>query len=528
MGHHTRSTEGVRCLGDPPFTRSGLQARRGQAFPNPTPSCLHRSRDSRHTLTHCLTLAGLLCLASVLSAGPPSPAEDVTSLCEQGLALKRAGDPERATAAFEQALALDPDSVKAHWGLAWVLAARGRREEAIREFRLVVHLSPDDDLVAEAAAALRRLSAPLPTPSVGSPSVGVPLPSPAPPSLAAATELLAAGQRFAAVSMVRALLAEEPEDDAAQALLTRAKSGRRRVLIRAAAGPVFRSADDWEERLRSRFDAAAKHLARQVEIDLVLLAIDRWDPDHTTADGLDLVTELQDEVPPNDAHAVIGFVADGRPPDTIGDRVEVHGYTLGMAPCFTGYGVVSEVFASDGERQWRVPEAKLRENLLHEVGHLFGAVHVSGDSVMRPDPAGEAVYRFDPLNVEIMRTCRWVDFEGNLASLSAGELTRMADLYAKIAEGPGADDGVHFYRATVLSTPPLERYEEAIDEYKQVLAVSSEDPFAHFNIAELYNQVGRLEQARAHWKIAAFIGKPPAVAAQAQAALDRTSTPQDN
>ncbi len=512
MDHRMSSTEVGRCLQDP----------RGAGFqPAAVPGC-------RRTLGRYLVLAASVCLAAALSTAPPSPADDVTTLCEQGLALKRAGDLERAVAAFEQALALDPNSVQAHWGLAWVLAARGRREEAVREFRLVVDLSPDDDLVAEATAALRRLGAPLPTPAVGPPPVPMPRPLPAPPSLAAARELLAAGQRFASVSMVRALLAEEPEDDEAQALLARAKSGRRRVLVRAAAGPVFRSVNDWEARLRSRFDAAAKHLGRQVEIDLVLLAVDRWDRDHTTADGLDLVTELQDEVPPNGAHAVIGFVADNRPPDTSGDRVEVHGYTLGMAPCFTGYGVVSEVFASDGDQEWRVPEAKLRENLLHEVGHLFGAVHVSGNSVMRPDPGGEAVYRFDPLNVEVMRTCRWVDFEENLASLSPDELARMADLYAKIAEGPGADDGVHFYRAAVLSTPPLERYEEAIDEYRQVLAASSEDPFAHFNIAELYNHVGHLEQARAHWKIAAFIGKPATVAVQAQAALDRTEIPQHN
>jgi tetratricopeptide (TPR) repeat protein len=153
---------------------------------------------------------------------------------------------------------------------------------------------------------------------------------------------------------------------------------------------------------------------------------------------------------------------------------------------------------------------------------------VTGNSVMRPSPGGPAVYEFDALNLEVMRTCRWVEFEENLASLSADELERMADIYARIVAGPGADDGVHFYRAAVLSTPPLERYEEAIEEYKQVLAASSQDPFAHFNIAELYSQTGHLEQARAHWKIAAFIGKPATVAAQAQAALDRTNTPQQD
>jgi tetratricopeptide (TPR) repeat protein len=477
----------------------------------------------------CFTILTLLaCVGSAALAITPARGDGVAALCDRALALKRARDLVGAAGAYQEAIALDPRSIQAHWGLAWVLASGGRRDEAIREFQQVLRLAEDDDIASEARAALKRLGA-----SPAEPQHDLTPPAPTPPpavpaTVAGARELLAAGQALGAVRVLRAVLADEPENQEALALLSQAKTGRRTVLVRAAAGPVFRSQPKWEDRLRSRLAAAAKHISRQVEIDLALLAVEPWDRQGTTADGLDLVAELQNEVPPVGADVVIGFVAQEREAQSVGDRVEVRGYTLGIAPCLTGYGIVSDVIASRDGKQYRVPEAKLLENLIHEVGHLFGAVHVTGNSVMRPSPGGPAVYEFDALNLEVMRTCRWVEFEENLASLSADELERMADIYARIVAGPGADDGVHFYRAAVLSTPPLERYEEAIEEYKQVLAASSQDPFAHFNIAELYSQTGHLEQARAHWKIAAFIGKPATVAAQAQAALDRTNNPQQD
>lgn len=481
------------------------------------PTSLVRARGST-------VLALLACVGSAAVVAAPARTDDVTALCERALVLKRAGNLAGAAALYQEAIGLDPRSVQGHWGLAWVLATQDRREEAIGEFGQVLQWSQDDVLTAEAEAALKRLGA-VPAMPQHRPAPPRSKPPPVPFAVSGAKKLLTGGHTFAAIRLLRAVLADEPNNAEALALLSQAKAGRRTILVRAAAGPVFRSQPNWENRLRSRLAAAAEHISRQVEIDLALLAVDPWDRSGTTADGLDLVAELQDEVPAEGADVVIGFVAEKREAETLGDRVEVRGYTLGMAPCFAGYGVVSEVIAAQGGTQYRVPEAKLLENLIHEVGHLFGAVHVNGDSVMRATPEGPPVYGFDPPNIELMRTCRWVDFEQNLTSLSAEELERMADLYARIAAGSGADDGVHFYRAAVLSTAPLERYEEAIEDYKQVLARSPEDPFAHFNIAELYNQTGDVEQARAHWKLAAFIGKPAAVAAQARAALDRTRAP---
>jgi len=233
-----------------------------------------------------------------------------------------------------------------------------------------------------------------------------------------------------------------------------------------------------------------------------------------------IVEELQAVIPDDGVDIVVGFIAERRDAPPTGERLEVKGYTLGLAPCFTGTVVVSEVVASRDGQEWRVPEANLRENLTHELGHLFGAVHVRGVSVMSGKPGGAPTFDFAPLNLEVVKACRWVDFREHFASLSPDELTRLADLYAALADGPAEDDGVHFYRAIVLTF--LDRYEEAIAEYERVLQTSWGDAYTHVNVGELYEKTGDRAKARSHWSVAVALGKPAEVVRQAQMALERT------
>ncbi|MGQ9732978.1 MAG: hypothetical protein ACUVX8_17105, partial [Candidatus Zipacnadales bacterium] len=340
-------------------------------------------------------------------------------------------------------------------------------------------------------------------------------------SLTLAQELLARGERFAALQVLQELVAEDVERTEAERLLAEIKRGRRDIRVRAVADAVFRSQPEWERRLRDRFEAAAGHLARQVPIDLTLVAVEPWEPQETMGKGLEIIEKLRASVPLEGADVVLAFMAQRREAPSGEARVEIRNYTLGLAPCFTGYALVTEVIASQGEREWRVPEEQLRENLLHELGHLLGAVHVSGHSVMRATPEGPVCYDFDPLNAEVIQACRWVDFKRHFASLSVEELERLVELYDKLAAGPATDDGVHFYRAVALTF--LDRYEEALREYERVLSTSWEDAYTHFNKAELHERVGDIVRARAHWKVAASLGGPEEIAQRARAALARTA-----
>lgn len=435
-------------------------------------------------------------------------------LCRRALALKRAGQLQAAAVAFREAISADPGRAEAHRGLAWVLVAQGRRADAILEFRRVLDLVTTDPVAAEAAAALQRLGVPPPLEPPESPGeepiTGAPI--------EAAQRLRRRGEVSAALRVLRGI----PEDDAAyeqaQALMAEAKQGRRRLLVRAAVDQVLRAQKGWEQRIRERFSFAAEQIGQQVEIDLALLDVQPWERVRGTADGLDLIEELRGDISSGEADLVLGFVGERREVEIVGGQPTIRGHTLGLSPCFAGCGVVVEVIASRDGEQFRVPEETLRETLVHELGHLFGAVHVSDESVMRATPSGTRVYTFDRRNLEVIRVSRWMDFSIHLGSLSEGELERLADLYAELAAGPASDDGVHFYRALVCTQ--LGRNDEAIAEYLQVLSVSPRDAYTHYNLAELlYYRKGNSEAARLHWRQAAGIGRPACVAELARQAL---------
>jgi tetratricopeptide (TPR) repeat protein len=461
----------------------------------------------------------LLCTGAVVLCGTPARAADAEGLCREGKALKDAGRLEAAAAAYREAIRLDAECEEAYWGLGWVYRKQGLTTPAAAAFRAVVEMAKDPVRRREAQEALERMGA---AASAGRPggTATAPPPPPQEPSLTAARELVGQRRQSEALRMLRALIAADEDRAEAERLMREVKRERRLVRVRAAADPVFRALPDWETRLRARFDAAAGELSRQLQVDFDLVDVKPWDPTGAGEGVMGTIEDLQRSVSDEGVDIVVGFVAERREAPPQGSRLEVRGYTLGLAPCFTGTVIVAEVVASRDGVEWRMPEASLRENLTHELGHLFGAVHVTGDSVMRAEPGGVPTFEFDALNLEVMRACRWVDFRAHFASLDRDELTRLAEAYQRLADGPAADDGVHFYRAVALTF--LDRYDEAIQEYLIVLKTSWQDAYTHLNLAELYERVGDLPQARTHWTIAATLGKPAEVADLARKALERT------
>lgn len=86
------------------------------------------------------------------AAGPGA-----TTLVEEGMEAKKAGDSRQAENRFRDALAADLTSEDAHWGLAWVLAGTGQKDEAIEEFGEVISLTIDSERRSESEQAIKRL-----------------------------------------------------------------------------------------------------------------------------------------------------------------------------------------------------------------------------------------------------------------------------------------------------------------------------------------------------------------------------------
>lgn len=98
-------------------------------------------------------------LLAVLLTWPGVAQDAVQPLLAAARAAKQAGDGERAADALARVLELDRDCVEAHWILGWVLAQRGERQGAGREFREVVRLAPRTPWGKQAADAISRLDA---------------------------------------------------------------------------------------------------------------------------------------------------------------------------------------------------------------------------------------------------------------------------------------------------------------------------------------------------------------------------------
>jgi Flp pilus assembly protein TadD len=71
-----------------------------------------------------------------------------------GRAYYNSRQHERAVAAFEELLEIDPSAAYGHYGLGQALKQVGRRDEARTHLRLAVALAPDSALYRAALARL--------------------------------------------------------------------------------------------------------------------------------------------------------------------------------------------------------------------------------------------------------------------------------------------------------------------------------------------------------------------------------------
>jgi hypothetical protein len=91
------------------------------------------------------------------AGGGAAPGGGAADLVKAGMADKTAGRLDAAAAKFQQALQMDANNSDAHWGMAWVLAAQGKKPEARADFEKVSKLSTDPKRADEGRQALARL-----------------------------------------------------------------------------------------------------------------------------------------------------------------------------------------------------------------------------------------------------------------------------------------------------------------------------------------------------------------------------------
>ena len=83
-------------------------------------------------------------VASLATTRPEPGRVDVGELIDRAEAMRRRGDDASAEREFAKALRADPNSAKAHLGLARIHHAKGRLPEALREYSEAIQADPND------------------------------------------------------------------------------------------------------------------------------------------------------------------------------------------------------------------------------------------------------------------------------------------------------------------------------------------------------------------------------------------------
>ncbi len=214
--------------------------------------------------------------------------------------------------------------------------------------------------------------------------------------------------------------------------------------------PAVRSI--WEPRLRNRLAEASKILERHCGARLKVVSLGAWKSDNDVNDFGQSLAEFERKVRPSPGSLAIGFTSQYHIPP----RHVPLGGTRG--PLYPWILI----------REWsqHVTASERLEVLVHELGHVFGAVHsAESDSVMRPELGDRQSHArafrigFDPLNTLAMHLLadelRQGPFRG-FARIRPQTRVSLQQVYSTLAQSLPDDPAAPKYMELFDSKQPVE------------------------------------------------------------------------
>lgn len=262
-----------------------------------------------------------------------------------------------------------------------------------------------------------------------------------------------------------------------------AETPLREIRIIAAASSNFKKDPDWQKDIVQRVAYANKILERTFGLHFTVEKYAAWEPADETRGMPILVEELKKFPLPTGSHAVIGF---HKMSQTMNSEKMEDLETVGTAQFFNGYIAIRDPQADLSQEQKQVI-------LVHELSHLFGAVHISGESaIMHPSLPAAPEDHLDPENRQIILETRSVDFKKGIDSLSPEVLDHLISIYEKLIRlNPNSDFYYQlgdFYLKQGLEARAIATWEEALHYH-------FDDARIHYELGIFYYKSGRYDQA---------------------------------
>jgi tetratricopeptide (TPR) repeat protein len=262
-----------------------------------------------------------------------------------------------------------------------------------------------------------------------------------------------------------------------------AEGTSREIKIIAAVSSSFQKNPEWQKEIRDRVLYVNQTFEKQFGIHFSVYRFINWEPQDEKRETNLLIEELHSAYTIGLDEVVMGFHKMSQPFEK--DAVEDLD-TVGTAQFFRGYLIIRDPFNELASLQRQVV-------LLHEVAHLFGAIHISGkNDIMNASLPSEPAQKFDEENKEIIDIARRVDFQTGISSIAPQEIDQLIQIYEQlIRKNPKSDFYYQlgkFYEVRKLPARAIATWEEA-------LRVQYTNPLIHWELGKYYYENSRFDAA---------------------------------
>jgi len=256
----------------------------------------------------------------------------------------------------------------------------------------------------------------------------------------------------------------------------------REIRVGVAVAPNFKTIHNWKGEFERRLAYASKIFGTEFKLKFKPAVYWDWNPRDPEGDMDSLMEELKSRFPLEETDIVIGLTRLEEIPSAEQMR-DLH--VLGRARPFSGYLVMRYPF----NRLYTIQEETV---MVHELAHLFGAVHAGKDTIMSPVVDRQIPTRFDPQNRAIIMLTREMDFKKGTAVLDSRMMQTLLGSYMELINARQSYD---FYYMLGVFYLNLGKDFEALKAWKAARDLDHKNPQIHFDIGTLYYKAGRYDEA---------------------------------
>lgn len=253
----------------------------------------------------------------------------------------------------------------------------------------------------------------------------------------------------------------------------------REVTVKVVGDNLFARQRNWQDVAKDYLDEASEGIADLIGVRLKIVEYELWRHDDT-GNFTSLVTRMVTEIDHGDADIIIGFTL--TPHSSRQSQTRKDGLTLAYR------GFMVRTYQGAPDQNFYLPYM-----IIHEMLHVFGAVHVHDGSIMSPCFEKKVRMSLDPLNQEIISLTRNIDFKRGYRSLPREHQEKLARLYKRATQMGNHEVPTYMELGTVCRD--LGHYQDAIDAFREVVRKDRSSAFAWDCIAECYRSLDQMDRA---------------------------------